>query len=301
MIVVDRGRKVLDGPPSALMGRHLDEYGLEVPAPAGAVQTFEIRKPDPGSPAQGKGPPLIALEGVTFQRGGRRILDTVDFAVHRGECVAIVGPNGSGKTTLLKHFNGLLRPTSGRVLLNGRDIRREKVSHLARHVGMAFQNPSGQFFKLSVWDEITVAARAMNRFDPAWIESLVRLFKLERLAARPPYRLSSGEKKRVAFAAALSAKPELLVLDEPTSGQDRHFQKALGGFLAGLQARGQTVVLVTHDLAFAGRYAPRWLSLEDGRITAAGSPRPVQASCSAGAAVRRIGDTAPRGRVDACV
>ena len=187
--------------------------------------------------------------------------------------MAIVGPNGAGKTTLLKHFNGLLRPGSGRILLNGRDIRKEKVSRLARHVGMAFQNPAGQFFKLTVWDEIIVAARAMNCFDPVWIDELVHIFKLDKLAARPPYRLSCGEKKRVAFAAALSAKPDILVLDEPTSGQDLHFKDALGGFLTALQARGQTIIMVTHDLGFAEKYAPRWLYLKGGRIMAEGSPR----------------------------
>ncbi len=274
MVILDRGRKIMDGPPAEVMGPGIDAYGLETAPPGGWVQAYEIETPAFRA-APAKASPLMTIEKVSFRRDGRTVLDDVSFSVHPGECVAIVGPNGAGKTTLLKHFNGLLRPSSGRVLLEGRNIRKEKVSRLARHVGMAFQNPTGQFFKLSVWDEITVAARAMNRYDPAWIDELVRLFRLETLTSRPPYRLSDGEKKRVAFAAALSARPDLLVLDEPTSGQDRSFKEALGGFLTALQARGQTVVLVTHDLDFAARYACRWLVLKDGRITTAGTPRRV--------------------------
>ena len=275
MIVMDRGRKVLDGPPDELRRVGLERFGLDVPEIGGPRlsprRSGVLRPKTPGTP------PLLALESVSFAREGRGILEEISFSVREGECVAVVGPNGAGKTPLLKHFNGLLRPTSGRVLLNGRDIRKEKVSRLARHVGMAFQNPSSQFFKLTVWDEITVAARAMNRFDPEWVDTLVRIFRLEDLVSRAPYRLSCGEKKRVAFAAALSAGPAILVLDEPTSGQDRHFKEALGGFLSALQARGQTIVLVTHDLRFAEACAPRWLHLKDGRIAADGPPGRVTA------------------------
>ncbi|WP_373499654.1 ABC transporter ATP-binding protein [Desulfococcus sp.] len=271
MIVMEGGRKVLEGPPEAVLREDMGACGLDPPEPGTPRWDAFPAGPEPGfETGLGADPPLVALENVSFERDGRRILDNVSFSIRRGECVAVVGPNGAGKTTLLKHFNGLLRPTSGRVLLEGRDIRGEKVSRTARHVGMAFQNPAGQFFKLTVWDEITVAARAMNCFDPEWIHELVRMFRLEPLAARPPYRLSCGEKKRVAFAAALSARPKVLVLDEPTSGQDWHFKNALGGFLTALRERGQTVVLVTHDLSFAAKYASRWLMLKDGRIVSAG-------------------------------
>jgi energy-coupling factor transporter ATP-binding protein EcfA2 len=301
MIVMETGRKVLDGPPTEVLRRNLETYGLEVPISESTVRSFDISQVEPGYRPPGETPPLLTLDSVTFERNGRRILEDVSFSVHQGECVAVVGPNGAGKTTLLKHFNGLLRPSSGRIMINGRDIRKEKVSRLARHVGMAFQNPSGQFFKLTVWDEITVAARAMNCFDPEWIDELVRIFKLDKLVTRPPYRLSCGEKKRVAFAAALSAKPAILVLDEPTSGQDRYFKDALGAFLGALQARGQTVVLVTHDLSFAEKYAPRWLFLENGRIMAAGSPRRVTTHQHSGISrgcFRAMGEA---GRVGPCV
>jgi len=279
MVVLADGRKVLDGPAKAVLSGDLGVYGLEAPACGQAsgleASGYEICPEAPGRQATGDGQPIIELDAVSFARGERRILDNVSLSVDKGECVAIVGPNGAGKTTLLKLFNGLLRPVSGKVFLNGRDIRKEKVSRLARHVGMAFQNPSGQFFKLTVWDEVTVAAKTLNRYDPEWIDTLIRLFRLDDLVTRPPYRLSSGEKKRVAFAAALSARPDILILDEPTSGQDRYFKKALGGFLAELQEQGQTVVLVTHDLGFAEACAPRWLYLDGGRITAQGAPRRV--------------------------
>ncbi len=280
MIVVDAGRKVLDGPPADVLDRDMEILGLERPTPHAMHRFCDINLAALRCRPTGQKPPLLAFESVFFEREGRTILHDLSFSIDRGECVAVVGPNGAGKTTLLKHFNGLLRPTRGRVLLRGHDIQKAKVSHLARHVGMAFQNPAGQFFKMTVRDEITVAAKAMNCFDPEWIDELVRIFKLDDLTARAPYRLSSGEKKRAAFAAALSARPEILVLDEPTSGQDRYFKDALGGFLTALRTKGQTVILVTHDLQFAAEYAPRWLYLENGRITADGSPcRTADGAC----------------------
>jgi energy-coupling factor transporter ATP-binding protein EcfA2 len=128
-----------------------------------------------------------------------------------------------------------------------------------------------------VWDEIAAGARALQRYDEDWIRSVVALFRLEPLLERSPYRLSEGEKKRVAFAAALAARPAILVLDEPTAGQDDMFRGALGDMLADLSARGQTVVLVTHDLEFAEQHADRWLLLARGRVLREGRPNVVMA------------------------
>jgi energy-coupling factor transport system ATP-binding protein len=202
--------------------------------------------------------------------------------VHARESLALVGANGSGKTTLIKHFNGLHRPQSGRVWVLGRDTRRSRVSRLARHVGLAFQNANDQFFKFTVRDEIWAGARALKYEDETWLDELVALLDLGHLLDRSPYRLSEGEKKRVAFCSALAARPEILVLDEPTTGQDWGFRQALGRLLGELRARGQTVVLVTHDLEFAEGCAGRWVVLaqprEEGQsVIAAGTPATVMA------------------------
>jgi energy-coupling factor transporter ATP-binding protein EcfA2 len=200
------------------------------------------------------------------------VLRGVDLEVAQGECLALVGANGSGKTTLIRHFNGLHRPDGGQVTVLGLDTRRTKISRLARHVGLAFQNANDGFFKFRVRDEIDVGARALGRYDETWLQELVALFQLEPLLERSPYRLSEGEKKRVGFASALAARPEILVLDEPTTGQDWPFRRALGKLLGDLGERGQTVVMVTHDLDFAERYACRWALLAEGRIAAEGHP-----------------------------
>jgi energy-coupling factor transporter ATP-binding protein EcfA2 len=117
----------------------------------------------------------------------------------------------------------------------------------------------------------------MGCVDDGWIDRLVRLFQLEPLLERPPFRLSGGEKKRVAFAAALASQPEVLALDEPTAGQDGHFRKALGGFLSHLRALGRSVIFATHDLAFAAQNAHRWVVMAEGKILADGPPRKILA------------------------
>ena len=226
------------------------------------------------------------MEGVHFAFGGVPVLQDVSLELRAGECLAIVGANGSGKTTLIKHFNGLYRPHTGQVMVLGQDTRQAKVSQLARHVGLAFQNANNQFFKFQVRDEIEVGARTLGCYDAAWLQELVALFRLEPLLERSPYRLSEGEKKRVAFAAALAPRPEILVLDEPTTGQDWPFRQALGELLGELRARGQTVVLVTHDLEFAEQHADRWVVLAAGQVLADGSPWEVMADAEV---MRRAG------------
>jgi energy-coupling factor transport system ATP-binding protein len=223
---------------------------------------------------------VLRTEALTFahrRARGQPALRDVELAVYARESLALVGANGSGKTTLIKHFNGLYRPGSGRVWVLGRDTRRVRVSRLARHVGMVFQNANDQFFRFTVRDEIEVGARALRCYDRAWLDELVALLDLEPLLERSPYRLSEGEKKRVAFCSALAARPEVLVLDEPTTGQDWGFRRALGRLLGELRARGQTVVLVTHDLEFAEACAGRWALLARGTLLAEGPPAAVMA------------------------
>ncbi len=166
----------------------------------------------------------------------------------------------------------------------GRDTRRAKVSELARTVGLAFQDPNDQFFCQSVMDEVAAGPRALGVHDPAWIEEVVALFGVGSLLSRSPYQLSEGEKRRVAFASVLASRPEVLVLDEPTAGQDRRFRIALGQLLANLRQRGHSIVLVTHDLEFAEEHAGRWIVMAAGRIVAEGTPEAVMSDSEALAA-----------------
>jgi energy-coupling factor transport system ATP-binding protein len=235
--------------------------------------------------------PAIQVEDVHFWHDHRApILRGANLVLSPGEALSIVGANGSGKTTLIKHLNGLYRPQQGRVRVMGQDTRlptvlgRPHVSHLARIVGMAFQNANDQFFKFSVREEIEAGARALGLYDAGWMDELIALFDLESLLKRSPYTLSEGQKKRVAFAAALAARPDILVLDEPTTGQDWPFRRALAELLEDIRSRAQTVVLVTHDLEFAESCSERWALMAVGQIIASGAPAEVMAD---GEAMRR--------------
>jgi energy-coupling factor transporter ATP-binding protein EcfA2 len=143
---------------------------------------------------------------------------------------------------------------------------------MAAHVGLSFQNPNDQFFKYRVKDEVLVGPRKMGKLRHDWIKEMWNVFDLHGLLNRSPYRLSEGEKKRVSLASILSMRPQLLVLDEPTSGQDGRFREALATLLAELENLDFTLLIATHDLEFAKAIADRWIVLHDGRVVADGSP-----------------------------
>ena len=304
MLVLHRGRIVLDGSPGQVLQQNIERYGLESPLAVSIGRRMglmplpldinslkskiSIDRPlaPPASaalaPTQAHANEcVLTLDRVSFSAGSKTFLRDISFTLSRGECLALVGANGAGKTTLVRHLNGLNRPTRGEVIVMNRSTRGLKVSQLARFVGVAFQNPNSQFFKLTVRDEIVAGAKALHCLDESWIRELVRLFKLEPLLDRAPYRLSEGEKKRVAFAAALAARPAILALDEPTAGQDMFFRRSLGLLLADLRQRGQAVLLITQDLSFAEQYAPRWLLLAEGEMVAEGSPDQVMGNQAA--------------------
>ena len=196
MVALHRGRIVLDGAPEQLLAQNVERFGLELPLPvrAGrrlglprlplsveALQSLDLTSPLPSDlktvpPALPSAAADIVLEveRVSFDLNGAPILRDVSFTLRRGESLAIVGANGAGKTVLLKHLNGLYRPTRGQVRVMGKETCRVKVSQLARQVGIAFQNPNSQFFKLTVWDEILVGPKALGLYDEAWLRELVQ-------------------------------------------------------------------------------------------------------------------------------
>jgi energy-coupling factor transport system ATP-binding protein len=226
-----------------------------------------------GSP--GKEPLLIA-EDLSYRIREKEILKGVSFELKKGEALALIGRNGSGKTTLLKHFNGLLRPTSGRLTFKGEEIQGKAPSELAAQVGLSFQNPNDQFFKYRVKDEVMAGPKILRKIQEDWLQEIWQTFDLHELLDRSPYRLSEGEKKRVSLASILATRPRLLVLDEPTSGQDGRFREALATLMAELKKRGFTIVIATHDLDFAQATADRWIVLHDGRVVGDGSPQALR-------------------------
>ncbi len=218
--------------------------------------------------------PIIEVEGVSFTYpSGVQALDRVSLTIHRGEFIAIMGENGAGKTTLAKHFNGLLRPQAGKVSLDRSDISGLSVATLARKVGLVFQNPDDQLFSESVEEEISFALRNFG-FESDVIEKRVdwalNLLDIERYRKSSPFVLSGGERKRVALASVLAWGPEVVVLDEPTIGQDYAQKEKLRHFLMQLRTQGKTTVIVTHDVEFVADCKPRIVLMAGGRIVADG-------------------------------
>ena len=214
---------------------------------------------------------LLEVSEVTFQRDGRPVLDKVSLTLKAGERVAVTGPNGSGKTTLVKILAGLLKPHQGSALWGGQEIHKIPPPMRVRHIGVSFQNPNDQFFKVRVDDEVWAGPELLKKKgilpDREWIEHLFDVFGLRALTKQSPYRLSEGEKKRVAVASVLAMNPQVLVLDEPTAGQDGRFRRELAELLNSLaRSRGIALVVVTHDTAFARAVCTRRLVLEQGRL-----------------------------------
>ncbi len=226
--------------------------------------------------------PLFLLQNVTYRYPtGETALEGIDLTICEGEKVALLGANGSGKSTLLKILDGLLFPQSGRVIAFGREISEETLRDegfsfaFRRRVGFVFQNSDAQLFNPSVWEEIAFGPAQLG-LPPEEVErrveDVMRMLGLEHLRHRPPFKLSGGEKKKVAIASVLSVNPAVLLLDEPTSGLDPRTQRWLINLIRHLNAAGKTIVTATHDLDLVDQIADRAVVLgEDHRIAAEGS------------------------------
>ena len=203
------------------------------------------------------------------------VLRGIDLSVPRGQFVALVGANGSGKTTLVKHLNGLLRPRRGRLCVVGQDTAPCSVGELARQVGYLFQHPEQQIFSASVRQEVAFGPRNLGlsaaEVDRRVDAALIR-FDLAAIADAPPAILSYGLRRRVTLASLAAMDPPVLVLDEPTVGLDAPGLRETLNWLAELQARDHTILLVTHDMALVTEHAERAVVLHQGQILADGRP-----------------------------
>jgi len=309
IIVLHQGRIAADGSPDRVLAGEISDYGLNLPPLVRLFREMELngrplsvedaikelknqnllapfsirllKEANTFPPFPRTSPPMVEAENIGFSYHGLSVLRNIHFKLRRGESVALVGQNGAGKTTLIKHLNGLLKPQRGHLKILGQETLRRPVSELSRHVGFVWQNPNDQLFQPTVREEVLTGPKALRSYDPSWCDELFNRFGLVSLLERSPFTLSEGQKKRVSFAAALAVKPELIVLDEPTAGQDEPFRRELVKFIAELQKEDRTVVLVTHDLEFAAEHANRWLVLADGQIIADGPPETVMADSRA--------------------
>lgn len=233
---------------------------------------------------------MITIENVRFgYRSGEDVLREVNLTVGDGEFVAILGNNGSGKSTLMKLILGLQKPSAGRVLVNGVDTRTAKVSALARQVGFVFQNPNDQLFAGTVAEEIAFGLKNLgltpDEIQPR-VEAILARFDLTAVAETFPRFLARGDRQKVCIASVLALQPRILLLDEPTTGQDQRDSRAIMELARRLNQDGMTILLVTHDLINVAEYARRVLVLRDGAIVRDAptadvlSDLPLLASCS---------------------
>jgi energy-coupling factor transport system ATP-binding protein len=228
---------------------------------------------------QAYGEPLIEVQGLAHRYpNGVVALEGVDLAVRRGEFLAVLGQNGSGKTTLVKHFNGLLEPTEGSVRVEGEETTRLGIRNLGQTVGYVFQNPDHQIFSDTVHDEVAFGPK-IRGLDENEVEDRVS----EALAAvglsgyekEDPFGLTKGERQRVAVASVLAVRPEVLILDEPTTGLDYAEQRSMMDLVRRLNEAGSTIIVVTHTMWVVAEYAHRAVVVRDGRAVLSGTVREV--------------------------
>jgi energy-coupling factor transport system ATP-binding protein len=210
-----------------------------------------------------------------YRREGVRALDGVDLRIADGERVAIVGQNGSGKTTLVRHLNGLLRPTEGRVAVDGVDAGTLTVAQLAARIGLVFQDPDRQIFASSVRAEVEFGPRNLGRRGSALRQSVARALAATGLDGEEgtnPYDLGQSRRKLLALASVLAMEPGVLVLDEPTTGQDARGVQLVRGVIDSATAAGRTVIAISHDMRFVAETFARVVVMREGRIVLDGGP-----------------------------
>jgi len=221
----------------------------------------------------------VRTEGVEYvYPNGFKALKGVDVSIGEGEFVAIMGQNGSGKTTLVKHFNGLLRPSRGKVYVFGEDSAKYTTAELCRIVGYVFQNPDHQIFNSTLLDEVGFGLRNLGCPESEVLERVKAALEkvdLKKSLTDNPHFMSMGERHRVAIASILVLDPKVLILDEPTTGLDYKRSLELMELVKKVNSEGKTVVLVTHDVNLAAQYAQRVIVLKDGRVIADGPSKIV--------------------------
>jgi energy-coupling factor transport system ATP-binding protein len=227
----------------------------------------------------------IRLEGLVhvYPAGQVRALDGVDLRIDPGEAVALVGQNGSGKSTLVRHLNGLLRPTAGRVLLEESDTTGRTVADLARDVGLCFQDPDRQVFSGSVRAEVAFGPRNLGLDGAALAAAVDQALDSVGLANEGrtnPYDLGYSRRKLLAIASVLAMRTPVVVLDEPTTGQDARGVTRIAGIVRRLVADGRTVIAISHDMSFVAEHFERVVVMRAGQLVLDGTPAEVFAEAA---------------------
>lgn len=222
---------------------------------------------------------LIEVEELDYgYEKSRQVLKNINLKITRGEIIAFTGKNGSGKTTLAKHFNGLLKPSSGKVLIDGKDTAKRMVSQLAQSVGYVFQNPDHQIFNDTVFEEVAFGPKNQGitgkKLEDLVLNSLAAVGLMKQTDVYP-YRLSKGQRQRLALASVIAMESQIMVLDEPTTGLDFKEGLEIMELLKKLNLKGHTIIFITHDMGLVAEYAYRMIVVSEGEIIADDTPRRV--------------------------
>jgi len=215
--------------------------------------------------------PIIIVENLYYQYpDGTVALKDINLNIKKGEYLAIVGQNGSGKTTLVKHFNGLLKPTRGKVIVKGIDVSSPKVRELINYVGYVFQNPDHQLFCQTVFDEVMFNFKQLKINEEIAKEKTLKILEsmdLLRYAEEHPFFLGKGQRRKLAIASVLSLNPEIIIVDEPTTGQDWKGSKEIMNILDRLNKEDKrTIIVITHNMRIVAEHCDRVIIMSNGRI-----------------------------------
>jgi len=262
---------------AAAMPLNVDEAVAFADRWVGTVATMPPLVPDATRPSAASGPALLRVDQLSFgYEKDRPILSDISFSLGQGEMIALCGRNGSGKTTLARLLMHINAPPRGAIWIEGKDVAGLSAREISAEIGYVFQNPDHQFVTDRVWDEIAYGLKVRNYADAAIEErvgEVLDIVDLKRYRDRSPFSLSLGERRRLSVATMLVLEPHLLVLDEPTIGQDNERAQQLMGLMMRLRERYHTTVLmITHDVRLVAEWADRALVIGDGRLLFDGSP-----------------------------
>ena len=238
---------------------------LNARSPLGVIEAAKAPLPAVRTPSTA----LIEFQNVHYAYKGQPALRGVNLLIYEGELVAILGRNGSGKTTLARHIIGLLQPGQGKVIVGGRDVALTPTHELTQQIGFCFQNPNHQIVSFKVRDEMTFGLKAHN-IDPSEfdgrIQRALELVDLLGVIDAEIFDLGKGQKQRLALASVLTLNPKILVIDEPTTGQDPQMTREIFDIIKHLNDLGTTVLMITHRVDYAAAYAQRAIVMNRGEV-----------------------------------
>ncbi|MEJ2635359.1 MAG: energy-coupling factor transporter ATPase [Calditrichia bacterium] len=238
-----------------------------------------VDQEEPKSPLKQDRKPVIEISSLHYSYGKKHpALKGLNLEIYEGEFVALIGKNGAGKTTFSKHLNGLLRPTSGEIKIYGKNIAGLSIGELSKSVGYVFQNPDHQIFSSSVREEIEYGLRSYNISEEEKrkrVADAIEFVGLTGFEKRHPFTLGKGERQKLAVATVLAMEPQILVIDEPTTGQDWSGTQQMMKMIRQLHQKQHTILIITHDMRIAAEYADRVIVFSNGQIELDGIPSRV--------------------------